>query len=342
MTPSKASNAKALMAELPVLPPAEKMARSTMQERDSYLQKIAAVTARVSQLQADATGCSDAEIEALRHKYENQIADALGLTKEEMAMMNDEKTPDAVRERIGQKIIERSIGMNGSTMDKLKALENMSEKEQEAYIRAHPELINEMAQMSANATAFNNKIRSVGQGARTMEQELGKLTQSMANQEKEELDHNYDALARKYTANLKSKYNQIFSTNDAAKVDALYAEADKMVYNYRLEAAREYRASLERRINNSAHYVSEYNRIASNAVASGDIPQCAVGRADLNGVIYVANVLEEAYSSLPDLDVLPVQEETLYELPQGWTFSAWECRGYVGGFGQDGKKVIVK
>ena len=35
VTPSKASTAKALMAELPPLPAAEKMARSTMEERDA-------------------------------------------------------------------------------------------------------------------------------------------------------------------------------------------------------------------------------------------------------------------------------------------------------------------
>ena len=52
ITPSKASTAAALMAELPQLPSAEKMARSTMAERDAYTQKIAAVLARAEQLQA--------------------------------------------------------------------------------------------------------------------------------------------------------------------------------------------------------------------------------------------------------------------------------------------------
>ena len=51
ITPSKASTASALMAELPPLPTAEKMARSTMDERDAYNMKIAAVTARVNELQ---------------------------------------------------------------------------------------------------------------------------------------------------------------------------------------------------------------------------------------------------------------------------------------------------
>ena len=64
ITPSKASTASALMQELPALPSAEKMARSSMEEREAYAQKIAAVVARAEQLQADAKDCSDAEMEA--------------------------------------------------------------------------------------------------------------------------------------------------------------------------------------------------------------------------------------------------------------------------------------
>ena len=50
ITPSKASTASALMKELPALPSAEKMARSSMEEREAYTQKIAAVTTRAEQL----------------------------------------------------------------------------------------------------------------------------------------------------------------------------------------------------------------------------------------------------------------------------------------------------
>ena len=67
--PSSASTASALMKELPQLPSAEKMARSTMEERDAYTQKIAAVTTRAEQLLEIEKGCSDAEMEALRQKW---------------------------------------------------------------------------------------------------------------------------------------------------------------------------------------------------------------------------------------------------------------------------------
>ena len=66
-------------------------------------------------------------------------------------------------------------------------------------------------------------------------------------------------------------------------------------------------------------------------VASGDLPECAIGRADLNSVIAVGNILDQAYKDLPELQASPVCQETVYELPKGWTFGAWECRGYIGG-----------
>lgn len=72
ITPSSSSSASALMAELPPLPSAEKMARSNMEERDAYTQQIAAVLARAEQLQEANKGCSDAEMEALRQKWEKK------------------------------------------------------------------------------------------------------------------------------------------------------------------------------------------------------------------------------------------------------------------------------
>ena len=100
ITPSSASTAAALMKELPALPSAEKMARSTMEERDAYTQKIAAVTLRAEQLQKGTDECSDAEMEALREKWENKIQNMFGLTKEEMAILNDENAPESKKKPI--------------------------------------------------------------------------------------------------------------------------------------------------------------------------------------------------------------------------------------------------
>ena len=307
-TPSKASTASALMAELPPLPAAEKMARSTMDERDVYNMKIAAVTARVTELQYADESCSDAELEAFRQRYEKRIHDLIG---------DDENA------------LKQKMGVTSSLEAKIKQFEKMSEQEQTAYIQNHPEFIQEMQNMAVKAQAFGEEVSKIGEGARTMETELGQLSKRLLDREMAELNHNYDAIGAKYQTKLQTIYKQIFATNDQTKVDALYDEADKLLYDYRLEAAREYRASLQRRIANSKQYASEYNRIVNKAVATGDVPKCIVGRSDLNTVTFVANVLEEAYANLPELEASPVEETTLYELPAGYTFATWENRGYI-------------
>ena len=55
ITPSSASTPEALMRELPQLPSAEKMARSTMEERDAYAMQIARVVARATTIIIHAT-----------------------------------------------------------------------------------------------------------------------------------------------------------------------------------------------------------------------------------------------------------------------------------------------
>lgn len=289
-TPSSASSASALMAELPQLPSAEKMARSTMEERDAYALKIARVVARAEQLQEGANGCSDADMEALRQKWERKVQDMFGLTKEEMAILNDENAPDSKKEPIQQKVMAKIMGGN---------------------------FIKQMQQTTGALTGYEAKV--------------GQLAQNFAKVITREANHDYSAIGKKYDSKLQKLYKQICGIDDAAKIDALYDEADQLLYNYRLEAAKEYRASLLRLISEHKKFAAEYTRLSREVVASGDLPECAIGRADLNSVIAVGNILDQAYKELPELQASPVCQETVYELPKGWTFGAWECRGYIGG-----------
>ena len=157
ITPSTASTAAALMKELPALPSAEKMARSSMEERDAYTQKIAAVTLRAEQLQKGTDECSDAEMEAQRQKWENKIQDMFGLTKEEFAILNDENASEAKKEPIRQKMLSKIMGTDGADMAEMKRFEQMSEKEQEAYIKAHPDFMQRMMKIGQNAGSFAKK-----------------------------------------------------------------------------------------------------------------------------------------------------------------------------------------
>ncbi|MBQ8991143.1 MAG: hypothetical protein IJQ60_07095 [Prevotella sp.] len=331
ITPSSASTAAALMKELPALPSAEKMARSTMEERDAYTQKIAAVTLRAEQLQKGTDECSDAEMEALREKWENKIQNMFGLTKEEMAILNDENAPESKKKPIQDKVMMKIMGSEGMDQAEMARFEKMSEKEQEAYIKAHPEFVQKMQKMAMNAGNFSKQMNQMTAALSGYEAKLGKLIQDYVKAMEREEQHSYDGIGRKYNSKLKKLYDQICATDDAAKVDALYAEADEMLYKYRLEAAKEYRASLQRQIAEAKKFAAEYARLSKEVVDSGDLPECAVGRMDLNAVIMVGNLLDEAYKELPELDAQPVCMETLYSLPEGWSFGLWECRGFMGG-----------
>ena len=273
VTPSSASTASALMRELPELPSAEKMARSTMEEREAYTMKIAAVLTRAEQLEKNANGCSDAEIERF---------------------------------------------------------EKMSEKEQEAYIQAHPEFMQKMMKMAQNAGNMAKQAKQMTAALSGYEAKIGLLTTKYQKFLLQESKHDYSSIAKKYNTKLKKMYDQICATDDADRVDALYAEADEMLYKYRLEAAKEYRASLQRQMAEAKKFAAEYDRLTQEVVNSGDLPECAIGRTDLNAVIMTGNLLDDAYKELPELEAQPVCRETIYKLPEGWSFGVWECRGYMG------------
>ena len=159
---------------------------------------------------------------------------------------------------------------------------------------------------------------------------MGKLTQDYVKVIEREEQHSYDGIGRKYNGKLQKLYTQICDIDDVSQIDKLYSEADELLYKYRLEAAKEYRASLQRQIAEAKKFAAEYTRLTQEVIDSGDLPECAVGRMDLNAVIMVGNLLDEAYKELPELDAQPVCMETLYSLPKGWSFGVWECRGFMG------------
>lgn len=330
ITPSKSSSAADLLSELPPLPSAEKMARSTMEERDAYTQKIAAVLARAEQLQKGANGCSDAEMEALRLKWERKIQDLFGLTKEEMAILNDENAPDSKKEPIRQKVLTKIMGGDLDQAE-MKRFEKMSEKEQEAYIRQHPEFMQKMQKMAMNAGNFSKQTKQMTEAFSGYEAKIGRLVQDYLKFLEREESHSYSSISKKYEGKLQKLYGDICTSEDVSQIDALYDDADKLLYSYRLEAAKEYRASLQRQINEVKRFAAKFSSLSQEVVANGDLPECAVARMDLNAVIMVGNLLDKAYKDLPRLKASPVCTASLYELPDGWEFCSWECGGHIGG-----------
>lgn len=334
ITPSKATLPSALMAELPPLPSAEKMARSSMEERDAYFQRILSVVARAEYLEKQSSDCSDEEMQALRSRWERKLQDLFGLTKEEMAILQDGNVPESRKKPLRDKVTRKILGMDaGDLQADLERFEKMSEKEQEAYIQAHPEFIQKMQNVHRNAGNFTGGTRKMTQAFIGYEAKMGKLSQDYINFQKREENHSYEGIAKKYIGKLEAIKQKMFDTDDATEIDRLYDEADRLLYSYRLEAAKEYRASLQRQIDEGKKFYAEAARLNREVVDNGDLPECAIGRLDLNGVIAVSNLLEKAYDDLPMVSLpLPIVTETLYQLPDGWVFCPWEC-GYPMGRG---------
>ncbi len=326
ITPSSATTADALMRELPALPSAMKMARSTMEEREAYTQKIAAVVTKAELLQAQSKDCSDEDMQKFRDQMDQKLADLFGLTKEEMAIMQDPNATEAQKKPLQEKMMAKITG--GSDMSELERFGNMSEKEQEAYLRAHPEFIQKMQNIRANAMNFSNQAKKIS-GNSTQER-MAKLMTDYTNFVMKEQNNSYEGIAARYQKKLQKYYDGICSTDNQTEIDNLYAQADELLYNYRLEAAREYRASLQRCISKAKEVVREQKEICDEFVKNGQMPACAMGRMDLNTVISVANLLDDAYKELPEPNAQPVCMETLYELKKGWNFCEWECGGYIG------------
>ncbi len=326
ITPSSASTADALMRELPPLPSAEKMARSTMEEREAYTQQIATVVAKAQILQAEATGCSDEEMQQYRDQMDQKLADLFGLTKAEFEIMKDPNATEAQKKPLQDKMMTKITG--NSDMSEMERFSNMNEKEQEAYLRAHPEFIQKMQNMRRNAMNFTKQAQQIS-GNSTQER-MSKLMNDYANFLMKEQNNSYTNIANRYLKKLQKYYDDICDTNNQTDIDNLYAQADELLYNYRLEAAREYRASLQRCIRKAKDVVRQQKELSDEFVKNGQMPACAIGRMDLNTVIAVANLLDDAYKNLPELKAHPVCIETLYELKRGWVFCQWECGGYIG------------
>lgn len=217
ITPSKASTVPALMAEFPQLPSAEKMARSTMEERDAYTQQIAAVLTRSEQLQEGANGCSDAEMETLRQKWEQKLQNLFDLTKEEMAILSDEDAPESKKDPIRQKLIMKIMGGNPDQTE-IQRFEKMSDKEQEAYIRQHPEFIQKMQKMALNAGNFSNQAKRMSEAINSYEAKVGKLMLDYVNFMELEESHSYAGIVKKYEGKLQRIYGQVCATSDAVQI----------------------------------------------------------------------------------------------------------------------------
>ncbi|MBQ8839032.1 MAG: hypothetical protein IJ005_06910 [Bacteroidales bacterium] len=341
VVPSKASDVYGLIDDLPSFPTAEQIAEYDESTYRIYYDKIAAVNMRVEELD-EQQSCSDEAMIAAREDLMNDLADLFGLTETEMKRLEDPDISPEEEERLTQKMIAHMTG--GMDMDSFTSKAESSQARM-AEISKEMEVYEKKAEKGTLTEAEKQRMQELNQEMMAMTQDLmggmGNIMQtatkaaeitSKVNAEQtrfqnalkqytekvEAIRRNEDGvvktceeIASEYEAGLKAIYEQIYRTSDAESVRDLYDQADEMMKNYRLRAAKVWLQGLQVRFDNTVKLIPEAEKVYADMAAGGMIPECAVGRAPLNLVTECTDILNEAYADFPQPEVLPVEMEVI-------------------------------
>ena len=361
VTPSRASDVYGLIDDLPPLPTAEQIARFDESAHRTYYDKIAAVSMRVEELD-EQQSCSDEEMIAAREDLMNDLADLFGLTEDEMKRLEDPDISPEEEERLTQKMIAHMTG--GADMDSFTSKAESSQARM-AEISKEMEVYEKKAEKGTLTEAEKQRMQELNQEMMAMTQDLmggmGNIMQtatkateitSKVNAEQTRFQNalkqytakvdairkNEDGIvktceeiAAEYEAGLKGIYEQIYRTSDADSVRDLYDQADAMMENYRLRAAKVWLQGLQVRFDNTIKLIPEAEKVYADMAAGGMIPACAAGRAQLNLVTECTDILNEAYADFPQPEVLPVEMEVISVLNENERLMRAES-GYPRGF----------
>ena len=361
VTPSRASDVYGLIDDLPPLPTAEQIARFDESAHRTYYDKIAAVSMRVEELD-EQQSCSDEEMIAAREDLMNDLADLFGLTEDEMKRLEDPDISPEEEERLTQKMIAHMTG--GADMDSFTSKAESSQARM-AEIGKEMEVYEKKAERGTLTEAEKQRMQELNQEMMAMTQDLmggmGNIMQtaSKASEITTKMDaeqtrfqnalkqytakvdairKNEDGIvktceeiAAEYEAGLKGIYEQIYRTSDADSVRDLYDQADAMMENYRLRAAKVWLQGLQVRFDNTIKLIPEAEKVYADMAAGGMIPACAAGRAQLNLVTECTDILNEAYADFPQPEVLPVEMEVISVLNENERLMRAES-GYPRGF----------
>lgn len=322
--PSKASSVRALLNELPALPSINELAVPTAEARESYYRKIVAVDLRVEELDKVNT-CSDEEILAAREKIYQELAGVIGLTVEEMKQLEDPNLPETERKRLSEKatnaIIGTDMGRITSMADKLKQMEKdkgrkLTDEEMMQFAADNPETMQDMMSIAGKTMESSAKINAANAKFAKLNQRTMEVSEKLTQLRKKKLSAitSCEKIAQDYEDDLKNIYGQIFATENRTKIDLLYAEADKLMKNYRTQAAKLWRNSLQVQLDEVKAMLPEIENLYKEMAKEEMIPACAVNRAPYNLVTSYTDILHDAYNDFPQPKVLPVQTEVILEL----------------------------
>lgn len=359
--PSRAVDPQALLNELPPLPTAEEIANPDDATRTIYYNKLYAIKLRVDELDEEYS-CSDEEMLAARDKIYKELEGVLGVTAEEMKRLEDDKLPEAERQRLEEKIKAKLLGGNSieeisavaeskqARMEELsketEALEakekagTLTEADKKRAMEIQQELMavqQELMGSMSGAMEMANKAQKMNTEMAGLERQLKVLSDKMVSLRKNEAGvvKSCGEIADEYEARLKSIYEQIWVENNSGRIHTLYDEADALMKNYRLRAAKIFLQGLRVRLNNTQKLLPEAEKIYTEMADCEMIPQCATRRASLNVVTQCLDILNEAYAYFPQPEVLPVKKEAFEFLKKGEIILYAES-GFAGGFSGGG------
>ncbi len=311
ITPSSSTSPTALMAEFPAVPSAAELANPSEKGMISFYNGIKRVTLRAQELNLDTT-CEDEFVLQWRMKKEKEIADALGLTRAEMDLLNSENITDEQREKIEEKVKMKLLG--GVDAEALQA-------KAEAGQLTAADMAN-LRNLAKNVQTMQDKL-AVNETSRALIK-LSKATKTMQESISAgaNVDAKFSAAERKKVQALKDK---IYATDDPAVYNPLFAQAYESIRTYRVRAAEIWSAAVQKHVNDIKAKLPAYIKAQEQAVQDGILPDCGVNRAPLNVVIEVGDILEDAYSEFPCNYPPMYKEEILDEQYNIWWPESYVC-----------------
>lgn len=355
--PSRATDARALLGELPALPSAGEIANPSEASRAAYYNKLSAIDMRVDELDRQYT-CSEQEMAAARDNIYKELTGILGLSVEEMKRLEDPNISESEQQRLTDKISTHMMGGGGIEDFSAKAA---SKQERVEQLSKEMEVIEAKERKGTLTEADKKRAAEISNEIMAIQQDMmGSMSGIMATVEKSEafsakiakyqnrmsayvnkvgalrkkeigVVKDCQQIAKEYESQLEAIYEQIWAESDPAKIHALYDEADGYMKNYRTRAAAIYLAGLQLRLDNAKKLMSEAERLYAEMSDGELIPPCAAKRAPLNVVTECVNILNEAYTDFPQPDVLPVKKDEVVFLKKGERLLLAES-GYAGGF----------
>jgi len=370
VVPSRASDVYGLLDDLPGLPSAEQITDFDEAEHKVYHDRIMAVSLRIDELD-DILSCSDEELIAAREKIYRELEGILGLTAEEMERLDDPNISDAEKSRLEEKMIAhmtgglntadmaaKAAGMEGR-LSEIEAEVNALTAKQEAGTITPAEQ-QRLMELSAETMGMAGELlggADLGAMMNTMQKttaladrmsgqyvELEKRLKKFADKAAA-LRKNEDGvvktcgeIAAEYETELRAIYERVHRTEDADTVKLLYDQAERLVKDYRMRAAKVWLRGLQLRYDNTVALIPEAEKLYAEMAEAEMIPACATRRAPLNLVADCADILYDAYADFPQPHVFPFKMESLDILKPGDRLLNTES-GYIRGYSSPGGDI---